>query len=80
NKKRKVWYQYWERLIRTEEDFYTRINYIHNNSIKHGISNSMDDYKFSSYHDYANTKGKEWLQDCFEKYLVIDFSVPEDVD
>ncbi len=80
NSKRKVWYQYWERLIRTEEDFYTRINYIHNNCIKHGFSKNMDGYKFSSYHDYINTKGKEWLRDCFEKYPVIDFTVSEDVD
>ena len=39
----------------------------------------MDDYKFSSYHDYINTKGEEWLQDCFERYPVIDFTVSEDV-
>ena len=80
NKKRKVWYQYWERLIKTEKDFYTRINYIHNNCIKHGISSNMNDYKFSSYHDYVNMKGKEWLQDCFERYPVTDFTVSEDVE
>lgn len=80
DKERKAWYQYWERIIRTEEDFYKRINYIHNNCIKHGFSKNMDGYKFSSYHDYANIKGKEWLQDCFERYPIIDFTVSEDVD
>ena len=33
---RKVWYQYWDRLVRGENDFWSYLNYIHVNPIKHG--------------------------------------------
>jgi putative transposase len=32
---RKIWYQYWDRLARSETDFYIYFNYIHFNPIKH---------------------------------------------
>lgn len=33
---RKVWYQYWDRFPRNEDDFWGYFNYIHINPIKHG--------------------------------------------
>ena len=49
---RKIWYQYWDRCIRSERDFWTRINYIHHNPVKHGYAVKMEDYPFSSYSSY----------------------------
>jgi putative transposase len=42
---RKVWYQYWDRFPRNEEDFWSYFNYIHVNPLKHGyvqLSGSPD--------------------------------------
>jgi len=39
---RKVWYQYWDRFPRGEEHFWTIVNYIHYNPIKHGYIRPRD--------------------------------------
>ncbi len=58
---RKIWYQYWDECIRDERDFYTKLNYIHLNPIKHGYVNEPESYKFSSYNFYFTMEGKDWL-------------------
>lgn len=74
---RQIWYQYWDRCVRSERDLYTRLNYIHHNPVKHGLALSTDDYEWSSYKDYLANKGEEWLRDCFEKFPIIDFTLEE---
>ncbi len=78
NKKgRKIWWNYWDKNIREETDFYKRINYIHHNPLKHKSINKIKEYKYSSYHHYLKKYGEEWLNDCFEQYPIIDFSTDE---
>jgi putative transposase len=71
---RQVWHNYWDTCMRTERDFWTRFNYIHNNPVKHGYVKRPADWEFSSYQYYLRTHGKEWLQDVFMSYPVIDYS------
>lgn len=73
----KIWQNYFETIIRSEKDFYTHLNYIHNNPLKHGLMSDLEalaDYPFCSYTKYLKTKGQEWLDDCFNKYPIIDFT------
>ncbi len=75
--KHKIWHQYFDRIIRSEKDFWTRFNYIHNNPIKHSYIKNPDkllDYKFSSYNQWVKKNDSEWIISCFAKYPVIDFS------
>jgi len=56
-------YQIWqprfdEFAIRTEKQFLTKINYIHGNPLKHRVAKSIDDYPFSSVHDYLGAKNR----------------------
>ncbi len=76
---RQIWYQYWDRCIRSERDLYTRLNYIHHNPIKHGLVLNIDEYEWSSYKIYMENKREEWLRECFEKYPIVDFTL-EDAD
>ena len=69
----KRWYQYWDEGIRDERGFWMRMNYIHQNPVKHGYVQRMKDYKFSSYHNYLSRYGKEWVRSCFEQYPIISF-------
>lgn len=71
---RRIWHQYRDHTIRDEADFFTHLNYIHHNPVKHGLARRMEDYSFSSYRHYLKTKGTEWLDSCFEIYPVIDFT------
>jgi len=59
---RKVWYDYWDECIRDQEDFYTKLNYIHLNPVKHGYVDDPSKYKFSSYHFYFKEKGEDRLK------------------
>jgi len=71
---RKLWWNYWDRCMRNEADFYTHLNYIHHNCIKHGYTKRMRDYKWSSYMEYLKRYGKEWLLSCFAQYPIKDFT------
>ncbi|MDZ7798743.1 MAG: transposase [Patescibacteria group bacterium] len=68
---RKIWWNYWDKCIETPKSYYTHLNYIHHNPVKHGYTKNMKDYKFSSYRHYLKTQGKEWLEDSFCAYPVI---------
>ena len=70
---RKVWYSYWDRLIRDEADYWTKFNYIHYNPIKHGYVNDLTNWEFSSYIEHLEKKGEDWFADCWASYPVISF-------
>jgi len=71
--RRKTWFNYWDTCVRNEKTFWTRFNYIHNNPVKHGYVDSPEKYEFSSYNDYLQKYGRDWLTDVWLKYPVIDF-------
>ncbi|MFH0951617.1 MAG: transposase [Patescibacteria group bacterium] len=77
-KGRKIWWNYWDKSIREENDYYRIMNYIHHNPVKHCYAKRMDGYKYSSYRVYLRKYGKEWLNDCFREYLIIDFTDAND--
>lgn len=59
---RKVWYDYWDECVRDQKDFYTKLNYIHLNPVKHGYVDDPSKYKFSSYHSYFREKGEDEMR------------------
>jgi len=69
---RQVWRNYWDTLIRDEIGYWTRFNYIHNNPVKHGYVKDTASWMYSSYPYYLRTKGADWLQDCWQRYPVVD--------
>jgi len=69
---RKIWWNYFEKFLRDEADFYKHLNYIHQNPVKHGISDGIE-YDFSSYGLWVKKKGKEFIDDSFRKYSIVDF-------
>ncbi|AFZ54443.1 REP-associated tyrosine transposase [Cyanobacterium aponinum] len=69
---RKVWYRFSDRAIRSERHYYTTLNYIHYNPVKHNYVNSPYDWLESSVHWYLEEKGREWLRDSWVKYPVRD--------
>ena len=74
---RKLWWNYYDKLLLDEKDFYTHLNYIHQNPIKHCVFKKFK-YQFSSYNQWVKKKGKEYLDDCFAKYPIIDFKMFND--
>lgn len=88
---RKIWWNYYDHVIRDETDFFKHLNYIHQNPVKHGLqankvclqtkacaTRGSLSYEFSSYDAWVAKKGKEYLDDVFAKYPIIDFMVASD--
>jgi putative transposase len=70
---RKIWYRYSDRLIRSERHYYTTLNYIHYNPVKHGLVASPYDWQWSSVHWYLEEYGRDWLRDLWRRYPVRDY-------
>jgi putative transposase len=70
---RKVWFRWTDRAIRSERHYYTALNYIHFNPVKHGCVPSPYDWAESSVHWYREHEGREWLKDCWIQYPVRGF-------
>lgn len=51
---RQVWWNYWDTCIRSDKDYATRLGYIFWNPVKHGLTQFIEEYPFSSYQDYVN--------------------------
>ena len=70
---RKVWYRFTDRAIRSEGHYYTTINYIHYNPVKHNHVQSPYEWAESSVHWYLENWGREWLRDSWRNYPVRDY-------
>jgi putative transposase len=76
---RQVWYRYGDRNIENERHYYTAINYIHYNPVKHGLVSSPYEHEESSVHWYVANFGREWLRDLWREYPIREFGVKWDV-
>ena len=56
---RQVWYSHWDKVLYTEGDLCSRINYIHRNPVKHGYVRDPADWQWSSYRDFATLGNPE---------------------
>jgi len=45
---RQVWFQYWDTCLTSEKSYYPRLNYVHNNPVKHGVVPAAEQYPFCS--------------------------------
>jgi putative transposase len=70
---RQVWYRYTDRKMRDEKHYWTAINYIHYNPIKHGWSSCADDWLCSSFKNFFDTFGRDYLVDKWREYPIGNF-------
>ncbi|NOG45941.1 MAG: hypothetical protein HND50_11940 [Calditrichaeota bacterium] len=49
-KENKIFHNYWDTCITYERSYYTRLNYIYLNPVKHGYANDPQEYQFGSFH------------------------------
>jgi putative transposase len=59
---RKVWYRCQDRVMRSDRHYYTTMNYIHNNPVKHGYARKWQEWPYSSVHWYLEAKGRDWRE------------------
>jgi len=59
---RKVWYQYRDTYLRDEKSYLARVNYIHQNAVKHGIVRVAENYRWSSARVFEELVGKAFAE------------------
>lgn len=67
--KRRVWYRFSDRLMRSEKQLHQTFNYIHNNPIKHGYTNDVNEWLWSSFKLYEESNGRDWLQEQWKSNM-----------
>ncbi len=70
---RRVWYRYTDRLIRNESHYWATVNYIHFNPVKHGYVDQIEDWPWSSIHEYLETQGRDWATRLWKAYPIRDY-------
>ena len=45
---RKVWFQYWDTSLTYHHSYLARLNYVHNNPVKHGLVGNAENYRWCS--------------------------------
>ena len=49
----KLWQKrFYDHIIRNEQDFHEKLNYINYNAVKHGLVKYPTQWKYSSFHNY----------------------------
>jgi len=60
--KRRVWYKFSDRLMRSEKQLQQTFNYIHYNPLKHGFTDDIYEWSWSSIGLYEDSQGRDWLR------------------
>jgi putative transposase len=66
--KRRVWYQYSDRMVRNDPHMFRALNYIHYNPVHHGYTDSPYDWPWSSVHNYLRDRGRDWLRQQWREH------------
>ena len=61
--KRRVWYKFSDRLMRSEKQLHQTFNYVHYNPIKHGYTDDINEWPWSSFKLYEESQGCDWLRE-----------------
>lgn len=70
---RKVWYNCFERAMKSERHFWVTLNYVHNNPVHHGYVSRWQDWPWSSARNFLSEFGSEKARDIWLRYPVLDY-------
>jgi len=70
---RKVWHRFSDRRIRSEAHYFSSVNYIHGNPVKHGWVDKAATWPWSSLGKYMDKVGRDVLTQWWARYPVKDY-------
>jgi putative transposase len=70
---RKVWFNVVDRTMRSERHYWSTINYIHHNPVRHGYVAKWQDWPFSSASEYLEQVGVEKAHEIWREYPLLDY-------
>jgi putative transposase len=71
--RRRVWYKYSDRKIRSERHYWTCLHYMIANPVKHGFSETMVGWAWSCIHELLSDHGEEWIDELCREYPLLEF-------
>ena len=76
---RKVWYNCFERPMKSPRHFWATLNYVHHNPVHHGYVDQWQDWPWSSAAEYLKKVGRERALEIWKQYPVLDYGKKWDV-
>ena len=70
---RKVWYNYFDRDMKSDRHYWASLNYVHNNAVHHGYVDKWQDWPFSSVHEFLEDVGHDEAARIWREYPVLDY-------
>ena len=74
---RQVWFQYWDTCLTFEKSYYARLNYVHNNPVKHQLVTVAEQYPFCSAAGFKN-EAEPSFRKKVESFRYDRINVPDD--
>lgn len=59
---RRVWFQYWDTLLTFQRSYLARLNYVHNNPVKHGLVANAENYPWCSAAWFAQNAPRSFVE------------------
>lgn len=76
---RKVWYNYFDREMKSDRHYWASLNDVHNNGVHHGYVEHWQDWPYSSAHVYLEEVGRDEAARIWREYPVLDYGKGWDV-
>ncbi|MBZ0202524.1 MAG: transposase [Ignavibacteria bacterium] len=73
----KVWHNYWDKCLTFEKSYYTRLNYIWYNPVKHRYVENAEEWNFGSFGDRFRAD-QEYIMDMKKKYPFDKLKIDDD--
>ena len=70
---RKVFFYSMERPVGSKAHYFTALNYIHNNPVKHGYCRRWNKWETSSFHEFLGEVGRDRAIEIWRSYPVRDY-------
>jgi putative transposase len=70
---RKVWFNCFERGMKSERHYFATLNYVHHNPVKHGYVEKWADWPFSSGREFVERLGREEAERIWLEYPILDY-------
>jgi putative transposase len=76
---RKVWYNCFERPMKSPRHFWATLNYVHHNPVHHGYVLTWQEWPWSSAADFLHKVGRAQALEIWKQYPIMDYGKKWDV-
>ena len=70
---RKVWFNFFDRNMRSERHMFASLNYVNNNAVHHGYVDRWQDWPYSNAAQYLAEVGREKAESRWREYPILDY-------